>query len=261
MQELLLGMLAPTLRRNRGHGALQNFQERLLDPFTRYVTRDRGVLRFTRNLVDLVNVNNPLLRFLEIEIGSLDEFEENIFNVFTYVSGLGEGSGIRHGKRYVQLTSQGLRQIGLTGTGGAHQQNVGLGHFDVFFVAVGTGNGEGLPGDARADALVVVVHGHGQSTLGGVLADHVLLQVIVDLLRARELDVVGFLDLGEFLFDDFVAQFNALIANVDARPGNELANLLLAFTAEGAFEQVNALSDARHSQSSQFISMLPSAPF
>ena len=52
--------------------------------------------------------------------------------------------------------------------------------------------------------------------------------------------------LGELLLDDLVAQVDALVADVDARAGDELLDLLLALPAERALQQVAAVSDACH---------------
>ena len=99
---------------------------------------------------------------------------------------------------------------------------------------------------AGLDALVVVVDGDGQRALGGVLADDVALEEVADLGglgQLVELDVVG---VGEFLFDDLVAQVDALVADVHAGARDELLDLLLALSAERALQQVTAVSDACH---------------
>ena len=98
----------------------------------------------------------------------------------------------------------------------------------------------------RLDALVVVVDGNGQRPLRGVLADDVALEEFADLRglgQLVELDVVG---VGQFLFDDLVAQVDALVADVHAGARNELLDLLLTLSAERALQQVAAVSNARH---------------
>ena len=54
---------------------------------------------------------------------------------------------------------------------------------------------------------------------------------------------------GETLLDDLVAQLDALVADVDAGPGNELLHLLLALSTEGTLEQISTFPDAGHSRS------------
>ena len=92
----------------------------------------------------------------------------------------------------------------------------------------------------------MVVDGHGQRALGGVLPDDVALEEIADLRglgQLVEFDVVG---VGQLLFDDLVAEVDALVADVHAGARNELFDLLLALSAERALQQVAAVSDARH---------------
>src|SRR5262249_5698487 len=99
---------------------------------------------------------------------------------------------------------------------------------------------------AGLNPLVVVVNRDGQRPLGSVLPDHVSLEEFPDLGGLRQFvkfDVVG---VGEFLFDDLVTQIHALIADVHTGASNEFLDLLLALPAEGALQQVTAVSDARH---------------
>ena len=98
----------------------------------------------------------------------------------------------------------------------------------------------------RLDALVVVVDGDGQRLLGGVLPDDVALEEVPDLGglgQLVEFDVVG---VGQFLFDDLVAQVDALVADVHAGARDELLDLLLTLPTERALQQVAAVSDACH---------------
>src|SRR5206468_864110 len=71
---------------------------------------------------------------------------------------------------------------------------------------------------------------------------------LVGLGQFFEAEVAG---LGQLLLDDLVAEVDALVADVHARPGNELLDLLLALATERALEQVAGLAYAwshwRHS--------------
>src|SRR5947209_4223612 len=91
-EELLMRMLAPALRRNVCYSAFQNFQERLLHAFARHVARDRRVLVLAANLVNLVNVDDALLRALNVAVSGLQEFQDDVLNVFANVARLGQGS-------------------------------------------------------------------------------------------------------------------------------------------------------------------------
>jgi hypothetical protein len=89
------------------------------------------------------------------------------------------------------------------------------------------------------DALIVVVHSHGQDSLRVFLANNMVIQVTFDFQRFgnfgnfRErgafLSLLGF----EKLFiQDFVAKINAFIADIDFRPSDELFDLVLALAAK-----------------------------
>ena len=87
---------------------------------------------------------------------------------------------------------------------------------------------------AGVDALVVVVDRHRERLLGRLLPDHVLVEHVLDLLRRR--------DLGHrlrhlallVLREDLVAERDALVADVDGRPGDELPDGVLRLAAERA---------------------------
>ena len=106
----------------------------------------------------------------------------------------------------------------------------------------------------RAHALVVVVDRHRQGTFRRLLAYDVLFEEREDLpgLRKIEIGDGAVTGLGHPLFDDLVAELDALVADVHAGPGDELLHLLLALTAERALEQISALTDACHQGSSSF---------
>src|SRR6185312_9532437 len=129
----------------------------------------------------------------------------------------------RHGERHVELLGQRLHQQRLAAAGGAEQQDVPLLDLHLARFAV------------LSDPLVVVVHRHGERLLGAVLPDDVLVQLVVDLARARVLRPLG----GLFLGDDVVAQGDTLVADEDARPGDQLAHLTAPLPTEGAVEVVH----------------------
>ena len=94
--------------------------------------------------------------------------QDDIFDVLAHVPGFGQGGGVHDGERHIQDPGQGLGQQGLAGAGGPDQQDVGLGQLHLAGALL-----------VHLDALVVVVDGHRQLLLGGVLADHVLIQVFL----------------------------------------------------------------------------------
>jgi hypothetical protein len=105
----------------------------------------------------------------------------------------------------------------------AEQQDVGLLELDVV-----------VPQRVRVDALVVVVDRDRQEPLGPLLADHVLVQDVLDLRRGRDLgDGLGDLTL-LVLRQDLVAEGDALVADVHGRAGDELPDRVLGLPAERA---------------------------
>src|SRR5207245_3891076 len=87
---------------------------------------------------------------------------------------------------------------------------------------------------AHLDALVVVVDGDGEGALGLLLRDDVVVEDGVDVLRPRQVVEVELRGSGELLVDDLVAEIDALVADVDPGPGDQLLDLSLALPAEAA---------------------------
>jgi hypothetical protein len=89
----------------------------------------------------------------------------------------------------------------------------------------------------RIQALVVIVYRNGKDFLGPYLADHVLIENIVDLVRlGKLLSTRGGFFLHLFPYD-VVAKLDALVADEDRRTGNQFADFMLAFATERAIEQ------------------------
>ncbi len=215
-EELLVRVLAAALRRHAGHRALEDLEQRLLHALARDVARDGRVVGLARDLVDLVDVDDAGLGALDVEVGRLDQLEQDVLDVLAHVAGLGERRGVGDGERHVEDAGQGLRQQGLAAAGGAEQQDVALLQLDV-----GLARGDGL------HALVVVVDGHGERPLGLVLPDHVVVEDRVDVPRlGQALEVEGDRR-RELLVDDLVAEIDALVADVHAGAGDELLDLTL----------------------------------
>src|SRR5437867_5915593 len=221
----LLRMLAAALGRHAGHGPFEDLEERLLYPFARYVAGDARILRLARDLVDLVDVYDAALGLGDVEIRGLEQPDENVLDVLTHVTGLGEGGGVRDREGDVQDARQRLGEERLAHAGRTDEHDVRLVELDL-----------GLAPLVRVDALVVVVDRDGEGLLRLLLADHVLVQHVLDLGRRGDLrDRLGDLAL-LVLRQDLVAEGDALITNVDRRAGNELPDRVLRLAAEGAAE-------------------------
>ena len=93
-EELLVRVLAAALRRHRRDRSLEDLQQRLLDSLARHVARDRRVVRLARDLVDLVDVDDPGLGLLDVEVGGLNQLQEDVLDVLADVTRLGQRRGV-----------------------------------------------------------------------------------------------------------------------------------------------------------------------
>ena len=84
----------------------------------------------------------------------------------------------------------------------------------------------------------MIVHGDGQSDLGIILLDDVLVDVFFDLFRCRHLGVSGFFALLCFVFPLFqknvMTDVNAFAADVDAGAGDHVFDFVAGSAAEAA---------------------------
>jgi hypothetical protein len=230
LQEFLLRMLATALGRHAGDGAFDQLEQGLLHALARDVARDRRVLALARDLVDLVDVDDAGLRLLDVVIALLQQLLDDVLDVLAHITGFGQRGGVGDRERHIQEPSQGFGQQRLARTGGAHQQDVGLGQLDVIVLA------------ALLDALVVVVHRHRQGFLGTRLTHDVLIQHVHDLARLGQVAARAGGLLLELFADDVIAQLDAFVADEHARARDQLADLVLALAAEGAVQDLAAFA-------------------
>ena len=99
-----MGVLAAALRRDVGDGALEDLEQRLLDALARDVAGDRGVVCLARDLVDLVDVDDPALGARDIEIGRLDQPQQDVLDVLADVAGLGQRRRVGDAERHIEDT-------------------------------------------------------------------------------------------------------------------------------------------------------------
>ena len=222
-----MGVLPSALGGDVGHGALQNFQKRLLHALAGHVTGDGSVLALPGDLIHLIDVDDAPLGQLHIVVGGLDQTQQDILHVVTHIAGLCESGGVGNGEGHLQHPRQSLRKEGLAAAGGAHKQNVALLQLHILR-------------SAEIDALVVVVYRHRQGHLGLLLADDILVQNGVYLLGCGD-DVGDFPgELGSVALQEKGvlphgrhAQAHALIADIHARTGDDPLYLILMLAAEG----------------------------
>ena len=86
----------------------------------------------------------------------------------------------------------------------------------------------------------MVVDGDGQNLLRGFLANDILIQLPSDFGRFWNPKRVCLSPriLVQLLIQDPLANVDAIIANIDARPGDQLADLGMALSAERAHREV-----------------------
>src|SRR5438093_608974 len=99
---------------------------------------------------------------------------------------------------------------------------------------------------ARLDPLVVVVDRDGEDFLRPLLADHVLVEDILDLRGLGKRAELAALLLFPLLGDDVVAELDALVADVDRRARDQFADVVLALPAEGALQRSVAFARSGH---------------
>ena len=71
LDELLMGVLPAALGRHVGHGALHDFQQRLLHTFAGNIPGDGGIFALAGNFVDLIHIDDAPLGPLHVEIRRL----------------------------------------------------------------------------------------------------------------------------------------------------------------------------------------------
>src|SRR5256886_632546 len=236
LQEFLLRVLAAALRRHRGNRALDELQQRLLHALARDVAGDRGIVRFARDLVDLIDVDDAGLRLLDVVIALLQQLLDDVLDVLADVAGFGERCRVGNGERHVQEARQRLGEQGLAAPRRADQQNVALGDLDIALGARG--------GGAGLQALVVIVDRDREHLLGALLADDVLVENLLDFVGLGELVARAFGAVLELLTDDVVAQLDAFVAHEHRGAGDQFADLVLTLPAEGAVQELAVIMTA-----------------
>src|SRR5262249_9519937 len=134
-------------------------------------------------------------------------------------------------------------------TGRADQQDVRLCQLDIIILA------------GVIDALVMIVYGDRKHFLGIFLPDHVIIEDSADFGRRRH-TITGFdVRILILLPNDVHAELDAFITDEHGRAGNELSNLMLALSAEGAVQSVFRIVAAHLAHSPTSVNPTGAAPF
>ena len=178
----------------------------------------------------LSNLDAKLRGQMRNEIRRLQKPQQDVLHVVAHIARLGEGGGVGDGKWHVQNTGQCLGEQRLAGAGGADHEDIALLQLHILAAA-------------EENALIVVVDRHGQGNFRVILADDVAVHIGFDLLRRRErigqFQLLRVQPVVHLIVQDRRAEFNALVADVDIGAGDDAADLLLPFAAEGAADGVS----------------------
>src|SRR6185369_3002534 len=248
LDEFLVRMLPSALRRNVGHGSFEDLEQRLLHALAGDVARDRRVVALAADLVDLVDVDDAALRLLFVVARGLVDLEDDVLDVLTDVTRLGQRRGVDDRERHGEHARQRLRQKRLASAGRADQEDVRLLQLD-FLARVAL---------VVVDPLVVVVDGDRELFLRPLLADDVEIEELLDLFRLRKLPRAfqrARLVLAVF-GDDVETDVDALVADVDRGTGDQLLHVALRLVAEATTQNVAAVALLRHSDWSLFLESL-----
>ena len=86
----------------------------------------------------------------------------------------------------------------------------------------------------KLEAFVMLINRDRKAFLRLVLPDHIFIQKTLDLLRLRQRGPRRDRRRLLVIIDDLVADVDALIANINARAGDQLSDVVLRFAAKGA---------------------------
>ena len=82
-------MFAAALRRNARYRAFNQFQQGLLHTFAGYVARDGRIVAFAWNFIDFIDIDDAALGFFNVKITFTQKFGDDLFDVFTDITGFG----------------------------------------------------------------------------------------------------------------------------------------------------------------------------
>src|ERR1700694_64992 len=126
LNEVLMGMLAPTLGRYVGNGTFDDLEQSLLYTLARNIACNGWIVRLARDLVDLIDIDNAPLSTGNIKIRRLYQAQQNVFDILTDIARFGECGRISDTERHVQYLGQRLCQQGFPTSSRANHQDVAL---------------------------------------------------------------------------------------------------------------------------------------
>ena len=80
----------------------------MLNTLATDIAGDAGIVTLTCNLIDLVNIDDALLRTLDVVIAFLQQLLDDVLDIFAHVTGFGQRGRIGHREGYIQRPRQSL---------------------------------------------------------------------------------------------------------------------------------------------------------
>src|SRR3546814_11600501 len=99
-------MFAAALRCDIRNRSFDDFQQRLLNAFAGNITSDRGAVALARDLIDLVDIDDALLRFFAVAVCGLQSSGDGAFDIFADIAGLVQRGGVDNCEWTVESASE-----------------------------------------------------------------------------------------------------------------------------------------------------------
>ncbi len=168
-------MLAPALGRNVGDRSFQHLEQRLLHAFATDVTSNADVVAGFADLVDLVDIQDAALSRFEVEVGRMQQLQQQVLDVFADIARFGQRGRIADGERHVEDACERASEQGFAAACRPDEHDVGLLDLDIRAF------------EASRQTLIVIMHRHREDLFALVLPDHVLIEMRDDLARRGDL--------------------------------------------------------------------------
>ena len=153
----------------------------------------------------------------------LDQLQQDIFHIFSDITGFRQCRRIRDRKRYINDLCKCLRQKCLTAACWSDHDDIALLQLHIIQILI------------CGHTLIMIINSHRQYLLGFLLPYHIIIQKLFDLYRFEQVNIHrirGFF-LFVFFFNNICTQIHAFITDINAcRACDHLAHLILCFIAK-----------------------------
>lgn len=229
LDHFLFGMFASALRGHVDDGAFEEFEESLLDTLATDIASDRRVVALAGYLVNFVDKDDTALSRLDIIVGSLEETDEDIFDIIADIARLGESSSVGDSERHLDKASDSASEERFAGTGLADDDDVALLNFDLIGSLFVIG---------MQQSLIMIIDSDGEDAFSVVLSDDILVEILLDSLRGGDIlkRFGGRLALGsrQIFLEDKVGLFDTRVADASLEAREQQIGVGLGTAAERA---------------------------